>query len=131
MASDAPSDNTTLSSVLRGYEADGYIAQFVVQDDGQVHCCVCGHTSHPAELQMPSLRRLEGASDPADMSAVLAVACPHCGARGTVVVLYGPQAPEGDVAVLEAIEDVRSDDAPLPAAHPTEEPEIPSDRGAS
>ena len=116
-----PSDNTTLTAVLRGYERDGYVSAFQVGEDGELTCGACGRASRPDEVEMPSLRRLEGASDPADMSAVLALACPHCGAKGTVVVRYGPEAEPGEAALLLGIDDVRSGDAELPASSPSHE----------
>ena len=44
-------------------------------------------------------RRLEGASDPDDMISVVAVTCPRCGTGGTLVLKYGPTAPENEAAV--------------------------------
>jgi len=60
----APSDNTTLSSVLAGYEQDGFTDQFVIEDDGGLRCTTCGCTHDPHRVDALSLRRLEGASDP-------------------------------------------------------------------
>lgn len=56
---------------------------------------------------MWSLRRLEGASDPDDMLAVVAVQCPECGRRGTVTLGYGPAASPPDGDVLRALDDRR------------------------
>ena len=53
------------------------------------------------------LRRLEGASDPDDMLAVVGLACPHCSAQGTAVLGYGPEAAAVDAEVLERLEDAR------------------------
>ena len=53
-----------------------------------------------AEIPVLDLRRLEGASDPDDMLAVLALECPNCGLRGSLVLNYGPTATEEDAAVL-------------------------------
>jgi hypothetical protein len=119
----APSDNTTLSAVIAGCEQDGFTEQFVLEDDGVARCTVCGCPSPPAHLAASSLRRLEGASEPADMSAVLAIRCPGCGAKGTLVVMLGPDAPESDVALLQSIQDVRSPEADLPMSGPSSDVE--------
>jgi len=110
-----PSDNTTLADVLRSYEDAGFTGQFGITDEGLLQCFTCGTLSPPGNAVLHSLRRMEGASDPADMLAVLAVSCPQCSAKGTVVVHYGPEAEPGESTVLMALEDRRSD-ADVPAA---------------
>jgi hypothetical protein len=107
-AARAPSDRTTLLEVLASYEAEGYTADFGVTEDGRIRCGVCHHEVEPEGLDLTSLRRLEGASDPDDMQAVLALACPDCGARGTAVVHYGPDAGPGETRVLLAVADERA-----------------------
>jgi hypothetical protein len=52
-----------------------------------------------------ALARVEGASDPDDMAAVVAVTCPRCSARATLVVKYGPEASAADADVLLALPD--------------------------
>ena len=98
----APSDNTTLTAVLAAYQDDGYREQLMVDDDGGLTCARCGNRAEPEDIELHSLRRLEGASDPDDMVAVLAVACPSCGAKGTLVLPFGPQASEAEAEVLAA-----------------------------
>ena len=100
----APSDNTSLVAVIAGYRARGYEADFHVADDGNLCCRVCGHCVVPATVTLDELRRLEGASDPADMLAVLAVRCPACGAKGTAVVQYGPEAELGHSILLRQLD---------------------------
>ena len=53
------------------------------------------------------LCRLEGVSDPDDMLAAAALRCPNCGALGTVLLNYGPEAPIDDAEVLLALADER------------------------
>jgi hypothetical protein len=50
-------------------------------------------------------------SDPADMVAVVAITCPVCGARGTSILGFGPNATEQDSEVLSNLRDHRGDDA--------------------
>jgi hypothetical protein len=67
---------------------------------------------------MSSLRRLEGASDPDDMVAIVAITCPNCAAQGTVVLGYGPMATLQDAEVLKELQDDRGDaEAPGNSAH--------------
>lgn len=75
-----------------------------VTDGGGLRCGACRAVFEPSTMHLDRLRRLEGASDPADMQVVLALHCPHCGARGTAVVAYGPDASEDEAKVLLAVE---------------------------
>ena len=49
------------------------------------------------------MTRLEGASDPADQLIVVPLACPVCGARGTFVAHYGPEASLEEADVLAVL----------------------------
>jgi len=64
-----------------------------------VRCEACGQSTAADELAVDRLQRVEGASDPADMAAVVAFSCPHCSARDLLVLKYGPDTsgPEADV----------------------------------
>src|SRR4051812_38006050 len=86
-------DATTLAEVLDGFESEGFVGQFVARPGAMVECTTC-HTSSPvSEIAGDHrLRRLEGASDPADMLAVAALTCPSCGTKGTLVLNYGAEA---------------------------------------
>jgi uncharacterized membrane protein len=103
----APRD-ATLLEVLGELAAAGYDRDmFVREEDGWVCCGVCRSCQAPDQLLLDGLRRLEGASDPADMAAVLAVTCAQCHARGTAVVRFGPEATAGEAILLRSIDDVR------------------------
>jgi hypothetical protein len=108
-------DETTLTAVLASYESAGFDSQFAATDDGQVHCFSCGVGAPPERVELHSLRRLEGASDPADMLAIAAVLCPSCDAKGVLVLNYGPESAPAEAEVLVRLEDRRDDDV-LPAA---------------
>ena len=56
------------------------------------------------DVRCTTLRRLEGASDPDDMLAIAALVCSQCGARGTVVLHYGPQSDPRDDAILQGLD---------------------------
>lgn len=107
-AEGAPSDNTTLVAVLHHFMTEGWNQNMTVTDDGDVRCPSCRTESAPGDVSMGEIRRMEGASDPADMLAVVGLMCPRCDAKGAAVVHYGPQSTVGEVVFLRAIEDERS-----------------------
>ena len=116
----APSDNTTLQDVLDGYIEAGFAANFGAQEGAIVRCDTCGTELDAGAVRMRSLRRLEGASDPDDMLAVVALECEVCGAAGTLVLGYGPTASPDDSDVLRSLQD-RRDEGDLPGhASPSE-----------
>jgi hypothetical protein len=118
----APSDNATLREVLDGYAAAGFESNFGAQEGGIVRCDTCGAELDAATVPMRSLRRMEGASDPDDMVAVVALECSVCGAAGTMVLGYGPASSNSDLDVLAALRD-RRQDGDLPGhAPPSETP---------
>ncbi len=107
-----------MTDVLEAYAQGGFDSSFVVSDDSKLECVECGVISEPADVSMSSLRRLEGASDPDDMVAVVAITCPACGAKGTAVLGFGPMATLQDSEVLKELRDDRSDaTAPGNSAH--------------
>jgi hypothetical protein len=93
----------TVFEVLRDFQADGYAGDLFAEEGGEVRCGTCDEVSPAADLDVVELRRLEGASDPADMAAVVAAPCPRCGAKGVMVVMYGPEAGPADADVLAAL----------------------------
>jgi len=101
---------TTLTEVLAGYANGGFNGSFSAIDGAKVECHQCNATSDAAAVKMSSLRRLEGASDPDDMMAVVAIECPACNARGTLVLGFGPTASAEDSDVLKVLRDHRADD---------------------
>ncbi len=98
----------TILDALRVYEERGYTGQFAPREGGAMECFTCHRVSPPAEVHLDSLRRIEGASDPADMSLVAALKCPRCGAHGTATFKYGPGASPEEGEALKLIADVRS-----------------------
>jgi hypothetical protein len=90
--------------VLRDLENDGFSEDMVAREGGRVLCRACDTESAAADLRVIDLRRLEGASDPGDMSAVVGVRCPSCDAGGVLVLRYGPDAGPEDTDVLAALQ---------------------------
>ena len=116
MTDDAPnsldsSEGTTLTDVLAAYAESGFDGSFSAYEGTQLECHECGARFPATEVSMSSLRRLEGASDPADMVAVVALTCPRCAAQGTAVLGFGAAASPEDSDVLGALRDHRSNDA--------------------
>lgn len=115
---DSSGDESTITDVLEGYAQGGFASSFVVTDDSELECVECGTESPASRVSMSSLRRLEGASDPSDMLAVVALTCPSCGSQGTVVLGFGPMATPQDSDVLKGLRDDRADNAaPGNSAH--------------
>ncbi|MGH9135495.1 MAG: hypothetical protein ACRD0G_00425 [Acidimicrobiales bacterium] len=115
-----PSDNTTLTAVLGDYATAGFAAEFEVTSESAVTCVTCGQASAPSEFTMHATRRLEGASDPDDMLSVTAVSCPRCGARGTLVLGFGPNASETEAMVGKALRD-QNRERTIPATPETDQ----------
>jgi hypothetical protein len=95
-----------LSAVLAAYAEAGFDGELRI-DGEDVQCLSCGTLSDPAGFALQSLRRLEGASDPADMAAVLALTCPSCGRGGALVVRFGPEASAAEAQLLHRVRDER------------------------
>jgi len=108
-----PSDNTTLLDVLERYNAGGFTGQFGVTDDAGLRCFTCRETIRPEEVELVSLRRMEGASDPADEIAIAALRCPKCGAPGTITLGYGPDSAVEEGELLLRLDDLRGAEMPL------------------
>lgn len=97
----------TLAEALARFEAAGYTAQLGVVEGGLVRCYSC-HTDHdPASMELNEILRVEGASDPDDEVAVVAMTCPKCDCKGTLVFKYGSEATPDESDVLRALEDRR------------------------
>lgn len=117
-----PSDGTTLLEVLDEYRRAGYSSDFSVEPGGTVRCGRCAGDLDGQRLPTLSLRRLEGASDPADMMAVVATECPVCGADGTLVLGFGPMASADDSRALRSLADARGEHGLPGGATPEEMP---------
>jgi len=104
---DNATDATPMGEALKRFEDDGFTAQYAAQEGANVVCYACHTTSPARDVDLTALIRTEGASDPDDMTAVAAVTCPSCGAKGTLVVHFGALAPVEHDEVLAALEDKR------------------------
>ena len=96
-------DPSSVFEILRDLASDGYDGDLFAVEGGAVRCGSCNVESPAGSLDVAELRRMEGASDPADMAAIVATTCPSCGQRGTLVLTYGPEAGPADSDVLAAL----------------------------
>ncbi|MGK2930674.1 MAG: hypothetical protein ACSLFO_13995 [Acidimicrobiales bacterium] len=101
----APSDNTTLVGELALFREQGFDGDFYVEDGPVLRCGACDHRIAGDDVDLVELRRLEGASDPADMMAILALECMECGGKGTAVVAYGPTATQAEDEILRRLDE--------------------------
>ena len=95
-----PTDSSTLAELLAAFELEGYRGQMAARPGGFVLCTHCHQESRAEDIQVDGLERMEGASDPDDMLAVVALVCPICDTHGTLVLGYGPEADPDDAEVL-------------------------------
>ena len=100
-------DGCMIAEALQHLEAAGYGGQFAARPGGMVLCLTCRQESPARDVPLAQLLRTEGVSDPDDETAVAALTCPRCGARGTAVLTYGAEAPPDDADVLRLLHDSR------------------------
>lgn len=95
-----PQYGATLGEIMGTMDAAGYGAQMAARPGGMLLCFTCRQVSPAAEFDLQVQRRTEGASDPADMLAIVGLVCPRCGTKGTAVLGYGPEADPDDAEVV-------------------------------
>jgi hypothetical protein len=113
----------SLAGITSRMQKRGFTAHFGARPGATVMCFTCRAATGASRFDVRELRRLEGASDPADMLAVAALRCGGCGSLGTIVLGYGPGASLEDAEVLAALPD--------PAVGPIAEAEDASAYAAS
>ncbi|MFA5862360.1 MAG: hypothetical protein WDA16_11770 [Candidatus Thermoplasmatota archaeon] len=94
----------TITDFLSLFEDRGYKGSFMTKPGGVLQCGTCG-AKHPADAyQVHRVRRVEGASDPSDMTIVAALECLGCHTRGTFTASVGAMSPPDDAEVLRTID---------------------------
>lgn len=96
MSSAIPESPSTVVDALERFATEGWTHNHVARPGAVMKCGKCTEESPTSTLDVDALHRLEGASDPDEMQIVLGITCPHCAAKGAVVVAYGPSAGETD-----------------------------------
>ena len=107
-------EDISLAKVLDDFDQAGFSAVLIATEGG-VLCATCRSVVAPGDLLVQRLRRLEGASDPADMLAVVGATCPGCHLDGTLLLGYGPEMDPTHADVLAALELPRAVDGVGPA----------------
>lgn len=102
-----PTGASTILEALDWLSGQGFDGNLFVTDGALVRCGTCRHDMPAADLDLRHLIRLEGASDPSEMAAVLGLVCRGCGTHGSAVVRFGPEASPDEAEVLRAVEDHR------------------------
>ncbi len=85
----------SLSKAEDRLQLDGFTHDFTMTDDGVVD----RQTSRlhaPEQVEIVSMHRDEGESDPSDESMLFALHAPD-GSRGLLAVNYGPNVPHADI----------------------------------
>lgn len=108
MSDTRPADESigaaTLLEVLEEVAQAGFGSQLVVIADGDIRCAKCGTTEAIENFDIAGFRRLEGASDPADMLIVIWGTCSGCDGGGVATIGYGPNADDADIAALQRLD---------------------------
>lgn len=94
----------SIMEISTAFENEGFRGQFGSGERGEVKCFTCKRGSPAESMAVEHLRRLEGASDPSDMLAIVALTCPHCNTPGTLILNYGPVATPEDDTILRRLE---------------------------
>jgi hypothetical protein len=110
----------SLVEVLDAYAQAGFSADAYAAEGGMILCGSCQSRMSPDHIDVHSIRRLEGASDPSDNMAVLAIICPVCRAHSTMVLKFGPEATPDEVTIWRQTNDRRASEV-LPADMPPAE----------
>ena len=97
----------SIRDFLTEYAGQGYTTTFIVRPAGRLECRAFGERVPAGEVAVRSMRRVEGVSDPSDMSIVGALECPRCGALGTATFCHGAHCPPEDGEVLRALQNQR------------------------
>lgn len=92
----------TVTEALKILAADDYTGAFDVRG-GRVRCHACGDLHEANGAVVERIYRFEGMSDPDDEEIVFGLRCPVCGARGTLVSAYGPNADPEELDALRIL----------------------------
>ncbi len=79
------------------------IVTFAVLPRGKLRCSECAAVVNAADVQVTSMSREEGETNPDDESATFSTTCPSCSRAGVLTLGYGPAASEEDLDALSAL----------------------------
>lgn len=101
----AASEDTVVETLARLHAA-GFAGEFVLEPEDippGLWCRSCGRRHLPERTTVAAVHRFEGPTSPEDEALLLALVCPRCEAKGTVVTGYGPSAAAEDAELLAAL----------------------------
>ena len=114
MTTDSAASDSSVTTVLDTFAAAGWAANHIVRPGAEMTCGNCSVATPASDLAAEAMHRLEGASDPDDMQAVIGLTCPACSTGGAIVIGFGPTASEPDSEFFAAL-DVDSTTDPVAA----------------
>lgn len=94
----------TLSACMNKLQADGYTANFMVQN-GNLKVADQNTLYRPEQVKINNFYRFEGESDPADTSILYAIETDD-GIKGLVSDAYGVYADQGVAKFINAVEEI-------------------------
>lgn len=95
--------DTPLHEVTDALDRWGHDGQFEALEGGDIACRTCGRHFPASGQSADHATRLEGDSDPSDMTMVVPITCPRCHTTGALIARYGPEASAADADVLVAL----------------------------
>jgi hypothetical protein len=91
------------TEVERRLTEQGFTGQFGAREGARILCFTCHREFDAAMLDADRARRVDGESDPADMSILIPVTCPWCHVAGTLAIAFGPMASAEESEVTAAL----------------------------
>lgn len=101
----AATEDTVVATLAR-LRDEGFVGEFVLEPDDippGLWCRSCGRRHLPERATIAAVHRFEGPTSPEDEALLLALVCPRCSAKGTVVTGYGPAAAPEEAELLVAL----------------------------
>ena len=100
-------EGQSLMQALDAITARGFAASMNFHAGQGIACGVCATTRPAAQWDLLEMERVEGVSDPADEAVVAGILC-RCGARGAIVLSYGPAGAAEEAEAFQQLRDTRA-----------------------
>jgi hypothetical protein len=94
---------TTITEALKTLSQRGYKSSFRVAGPQHLQCLSCRSTNPAIDHTIEAMSRIEGVSDPDDEDLIIALICPRCDKKGTLLINYGTNAGPEEASVLEQL----------------------------
>jgi hypothetical protein len=96
----------SMTDALAQLAEAGYTVDFTPRS-GEIHCGRCHDVHRADQALVDHIYRYEGPSDPDEEAIALALSCPVCGAKGTLVSGYGPSTDPDAIELIVSLTDDR------------------------